>query len=204
VSHADQKGEGRVFVWRRHPLYESGSDEELPGISDQEGRPEKKGIEMTTDMIIGAGSCFIVMLLGIVAYFLRGRDKRLEYLVSRDEVTREKLQILAGQIDTISKRLGTGADTFREITEAVKQVQTVQTHILTQYVAIPALDKYCDRHEAKHEQIDRTLETVRVDFTEMKTSISGIMAKLDAGVDNLRSLIAKFVTIRDRDQEART
>jgi len=139
----------------------------------------------------GAGA----ILLAVVAYFLRTRDARLTSVEKQSEGSCKDVAVITGQLDTISKRLSAGAESFKDITNTQKQMQENQTYILTNFVKTTAFEKEQDKTSAKFETVDRNLNEIKDTVTEVKLSIKGIENKLEGGIKTMTDLLAKVVTI---------
>lgn len=150
---------------------------------------------MNDTTLLSFAGVLIFILLGVVAYFLKGRDKRIKDLEGADQIKTKEMAIITGNLDVISKRLGAGADSFKEINAMQKGLQETQTYILTHYVQTKDLEKYEDKHDERHERIDHTIDGIKESVAEMKSTMAGMDQKLTIGLKTMTDMIAKVVSI---------
>jgi len=147
-----------------------------------------------TGIEIGA-SAIGAALLGLIVYFLKARDARINGLDKQAESNSKDVAVIAGQLETISKRLSAGSESFKDITQTQKQLQENQTYILTHFVEKPAFEKEQDRTVEKFDKVDKTIEGLKETVTEVRLAVEGIENKLEGGIKTMTALLAKIVTI---------
>jgi len=150
---------------------------------------------MNDTTLLSLAGVLIFILLGVVAYFLKGRDKRIKDLEGADQIKTKEMALITGNLEIISKRLGAGADSFKEINSTQKGLQETQTYILTHYVQTKDLEKYEDKHDERHERLDHTIDGIKDSVAEMKSTMTGMDQKLTIGLKTMTDMIAKVVSI---------
>lgn len=143
---------------------------------------------------IGAGALG-TLLLGVVAYFLKTRDARLSGVEKQAEDTSKDVAVITGHLDTISKRLSAGAESFKEITQTQKQLQQTQTDIILNFVKIRDFEKEKDKTEARFVRVDKSIDGIKDVVNEVKLSVQGIEKTMNGGLDTMKDLLAKVVRI---------
>ena len=150
---------------------------------------------MNGETLLAIAGGAILVLLTVVGYFLKGRDKRIGALESQGGLHVEKMAIIAGNLETISKRLSAGAESFKEITTTQKGLQETQTYIITNYVRKSDFDKFEEKISAKHEKIDRTIDGIKESVSDMKSTLMGMDQKINGGIRTMTDMLAKVVKI---------
>jgi hypothetical protein len=140
-------------------------------------------------------------LLAVIAYFLKGRDKRLQTIETKTETHAEKMVLVGGQLDTISKRLSAGADSFREITNTQKQLHANQTLFMTEFVKNRTFEKEQEKTEKLFARVDESIDGLKDTVTEVKLSVKGIENTMHGGIRTMTDLLAKVVTIPNDPKE---
>lgn len=152
---------------------------------------------MTFEIAIGSAGA---LLLGIVGYFLKTRDRRLMDLEREGESHTKDITVMTGHLDTIGKRLSAGADSFRDITQTQKQLQQAQTDILLHFVEKKECKEHVKDHRVQHDKLDRTIDNIQQSVSDMRDTVRGIEAKLEGGIHTMSSMLAKVVKIGGSDE----
>lgn len=143
---------------------------------------------------IGAGALG-ASLLAVIAYFLRGRDARLRDLETQSDSSCKDVAVITGQLDTISKRLSAGADSFKEITNTQKQLQQTQTDIILNFVKMRDFEKEQDRTADRFAKVDKSIDGIKDVVNEVKLSVQGIEKTMNGNLEAMKDLLAKVVRI---------
>jgi len=123
---------------------------------------------------ISVAGFVIVGLLGVVGWLVRSRFK-----------SRERYEEL------LEKRLADGAQTMRALKD---EIATLTTNFITQLgkaITEEKFDAYCHGHETEHNDLDRRVEGLKDLNHELRESMVGMRASLDA----FNRILAQLVEI---------
>lgn len=94
--------------------------------------------------------------------------------------------------DTLEKRLQAGAEKMSQQEARMKEISV--THLPAQ-----EFRAYCDKHEAEHEKITRTLDELRTGQVQVVASVESLGARMDDSMRHVSGLLSKLIEVGKRE-----
>jgi len=131
------------------------------------------GVPMLVFALSVAGA-LILMLVGVVGWMFKSRVK-----------SRERYEEL------LEKRLADGAVTMRALKDEIAQLSNNFLNQLGKALPAEKFDAYQASHEVVHEAVDRRMDELKDLNNDLKVSMAGLRATMDA----LNRILARIVDV---------
>jgi len=132
----------------------------------------------TSTFLLGTCGATILLLLAVVAWFVKDRLRKSE---KKD--------------DALERRLGSGSEAMERIRIAIERLQTSQVEASTKLLSLTQFDEYRKEHGDTHKDLDARITELCSGQDDLRRDITGVGDRIEGKIEAMSDLLSKKVTV---------
>ena len=132
----------------------------------------------TSTFLLGTCGATILLLLAVVAWFVKDRLRKSE---KKD--------------DALERRLGSGSEAMERIRIAIERLQTSQVEASTKLLSLTQFDEYRKEHGDTHKDLDARITELCSGQDDLRRDITRVGERIEGKIEAMADLLSKKVTV---------